>query len=265
MSFAAKHGQGLEEFAYDGYMYSCVSSFLDMCPNLRKIDIDIGWFLDDLNDTLVNTSLNKLEVIRGIIIDGEESNGLKDLLDTYGTSLKGLKLIINFRSSDKLKTCFAHISRFESLKSLELEIEIFLTFEPIDGCIEQLADKCTKLRELRIKTKESSIISNRFFFALSDFRSLGRLVLDLKNATNKLERSVECLKHMTRLKHLSIKYSELSEDFFANIPMHLPNMRYLNLKFIPEDSIKPFVESLQTMKCIERVVINSTERYFRIL
>ena len=249
-SFAARHGQWLEEivfveeFGMGRYVFECMDSFLPMCPNIKKIDIDkLGWTLNDLIGTLGNISLTKLQVIRSFIIIDGESNGLKQLFDNYGTSLKGLKIIIAITSSDELKTCFAHISRFESLESLELEI--YENKEQIDESLKKLAKKCTKLKELGLKANKSSVISNGFFFALSEFRSLERLVLDFEDITDKLEGSVECFKHMTRLKHLSINYSQLNEDFFANIPSHLPNLRYLNIKSIPGDSIKPFVESLQ--------------------
>ena len=263
MSFAAKHGMWLQEIVYVedygfGRTFNCIDSFLNMCPNIRKIDIENGWYLGNLNKTLFNTSLDQLEVI-SILVFEYKSNELKQLFDNYGKSLKGLKIKIAFTSSEELKTCFAHISRFESLESFELEFESIIAEpveEPIDEYLKLLANKCTKLRKLCLRTNYSSALSNRFFFALSEFRSLEKLFLHFEVTTDKLEGSVECLKHMTRLKHLSIEYEDLTRNFFANIQTHLPNLRCLYIKYIAENSIKPFVESLQTMECIERVVIN---------
>ena len=267
MSFATKHGMWLEEFI----MYECgchspdwLKKYFQMCPNLKSIDIDLNF--NDFNAIIDQSdSLSKLKVIKGVVINKNETQGLEILNTKYGKTLKGLKIGFFELSSDELKTCFAHISRFESLESLELELE-FLNLnseEPIDGCLKLLANKCTKLTELRFETYQP-IIFNRIFFSFSEFRSLERLVLDFGDITEKLEGSVECLKHMTRLKHLSITYSQLTPDFFANIQSILPNIPFLEINTNPSkvDLFKKVVESLQTMKCIERVVINSIKQFY---
>ena len=162
-----------------------------------------------------------------------------------------------------MKTCFSHIFRFESLESLELKIEFLGSEELVEQCLKQLANKCTKLRELRLNLYYA-FISNRIFFSFSNFRSLERLIIDFEDITDKLEGSVECLKHMTRLKHLSITYPQLTPDFFVNIHTFLPNIRFLeiNTNDINGELFKPFVESLQTMIYIERVVINESKKFF---
>ena len=267
MSFAAKHGMWLQELSMNDCgcdSPDCLKKFLQMCPNLKSIDIRLGY---DFNSMIEESdSLPKLEVIKEVLIAENETKGLEILNKKYGKTLKGLKIeFLEFLSED-LKTCFAHISRFESLESLELELKfVYLNSEePIDECLKLLAKKCTKLTELRFKTFQSSIKFNRIFFSFSGFRSLERLVLDFGDITDKLEGSVECLKHMTRLKHLSITYPQLTQDFFANIYTTLPNIRLLeiNTNHINGELFKPFVESLQTMKCIERVVINYSKQFF---
>ena len=70
-----------------------------------------------------------------------------------------------------------------------------------------------------------SVLTNRIFFALSEFRSLERLHVFAIYNMAKVEGSVECLKQMTRLKHLSISYGKLTEDFFKNMKKHLPSIR----------------------------------------
>ena len=265
MSFAAKHGMWLQEIAfdhYDHYISYCMRSFLDMCPNIRKIDFNLGWSLTAISDKLVNISLNKLQVIRGFYIRGDnESNGLKNLFNNYGKSLKELKIMFIDMSSDELKTCFAHISRFESLESLKLEINCYMK-EPIDECLKLLAKKCTKLRELRFKAIICKM-TNKIFFSFSEFRSLQKLIIDF-DTKRTLNGNVECLKHMTRLKHLSITYSRLTLHFFANIHRILPNIQYLDINTDHNfgQSLKPFIESLQCMKCIERMIISEELEFY---
>ena len=46
-----------------------MDSFLPICPNIRKIDINkLGWSLTDFKDTLVIVSLYQLQVIRNFNI-----------------------------------------------------------------------------------------------------------------------------------------------------------------------------------------------------
>ena len=165
---------------------------------------------------------------------------------------------LNHLSSDDLHKCLTLISRFESLESLRIDIfSVETNAEPIDECLKLLANKCTKLRELRFKTICPTVFFNNIF-SLSEFRSLERLVFKSTYMTRHFNGSVEYLKDMTRLKHLSISYPELTEDFFANIQTLLPNIQSLdiNIPNIDDNTIKLFVESLQSMKYIERVVIN---------
>ena len=70
---------------------------------------------------------------------------------------------------------------------------------------------------------------------------------------------------MTRLKHLSIGHSELTEDFFANISQTiLPNLQFLKIQSqrIFGQSLKSFTESLQLMKSIEKVVVNDSNQFY---
>ena len=262
MSFATKHGMWLQEFA----MYDCMNElpdylkrFLLMCPNIKKIDINLCYHFDSIIDE--SDSMPKLEVIKEVNIF--DSKFLKILNTKYGKSLKGLRIVFNDFSSKELKKGFALISQFESLESLELGFDFLESKSTIEECLKLLANKCTKLTELRFKTPPLSKIS-RIFFSFADFLSLERLVLDFGNIKNKLEGSVDCFEHMTGLKHLSITYSQLTEDFFANIQTILPNIRFLDINTNQNNSelFEQFIESLQTMKYIERVVVNDSKKFF---
>ena len=142
MSFATKHGIWLEEFGIDEVFYvlsDYMKKFLQMCPNIKKIDINFECNFDILIDC---ESLKKLEVIKEVRLIVEASQRLNLLVRKYGTSLKAIYITFIHILSDELKTCFAHISRFESLESLEFKIEFsyFLTEEEFDGCLKLLAN-----------------------------------------------------------------------------------------------------------------------------
>ena len=265
MSFATKHGMWLQEFGIDkftGKLPNYMKKFLLMCPNIKKIDIYHS--VDRLSEIIESGALMKLQVINRLSVRDNESHILKLLVNKYGTSLKGLQINIDCMSSKETKTCFAHISRFESLESLEIKFYHKLSKRSIKKYLKLLGKKCTKLREFRLKST-TCFKFKRFFSALSEFRSLETLVIDLRGMRGKLKGSVECLKHMTRLKHLSINCRELTEDFFTKIHIFLPNIRYLEINgkyFVDESRLKLLLKSFQTMKSIERVVYNYIAYYY---
>ena len=188
---------------------------------------------------------------------------LESLVTKYRKSLKELSVAIIEVPLDELKTCFAHISRFVCLESLKIQYEFPTTTKAMDQCLQRLAKKCIKLKKFEFNSYNTQT-SKRLFFAFSQFRSLERLVLNLKCNRQKLKGSVECLKKCIQLKHLSINYCYSTQNFFANIQTILPNLRYLNIesyRFVGKP-LKPFVESLQTMKSIERVVVNNSMKFY---
>ena len=267
IEFGNKHGQWLEEFGFRKYVCvldDYVKEFLQMCPNIKKINLNDGCTLGDTIHQILLDSLKKLEVIGDIVISGYNYSydKMKLFVAKYGKNLKKVRFRLSHLTSNDLHKCLSLISRFEALESLGIDISSIkqdkTNVEPIDECLKLLADKCTKLRELRLKTNDSSIISDNFFFSLSEFRSLERLVFNSILKGQHLNGSVECLKHMTRLKHLTINYRELTIEFFSNIHIFVPNIQNLNLniRLIEDKYINRFVKSLRTMKCIERVVFN---------
>ena len=266
ISFATKHGMWLEEFGINEthlVLPNYMKKFLQMCPNIKKIDINLEFNFDVIDES---ESLPKLEVIKEVRLYEEDSQRLDVLVRKYSTRLKAIQITFIQISSDELKTCFAHISRFESLESLEFKIKFtsnFIYEEHFRECFKLLANNCTKLRELNINT-ESCVLCNRIFLALSELRYLERLNVFQIYSLDKLERSVECLKHMTRLKHLSINHIGQTLDFLDNIQTYLPEIRYLDIDSINRDykSWKVFAESLQTMKYIKRLVVNNNMKFY---
>ena len=273
ISFATKHGMWLQEFTIRYHLYDqripvYLKNILQMCPNIKNIDINYNpFYFDKIFGE--SESLKKLQVIKRLHIRDNESHILEILVNKYGTSLTGIQIELNGKDLDELKICFAHISRFESLESIELDIRSYDSKQAIQECFELLANKCTKLRELRLKLN-IPVIPKLLIFSLSEFRCLEKLVIDLslRNICYKLEGSVECLKHLTRLKYLSITNLDLTEDFFTNINSILPNIRYLEMKvlsgieYFDKSTLKLFLKSLQSMKYIERVVYNYKVFYY---
>ena len=263
MSFATKHGMWLQEFGIYPiceFTSDFLKQFYRLCPNIERIDISLR---QDISHIIQTDLLTKLKVIKVVRISANESNMLESLVRKYGKSLKELSVAIIEVSLVELKTCFVHISRFVCLESLKIQYEFPTTTKAMDQCLQRLAKKCIKLKRFEFNSYNTQT-SKRLFFAFSQFRSLERLVLNLKCNRQKLKGSVECLKKCIQLKHLSIDYCYSTQNFFANIQTILPNLRYLNIqsyRFVGKP-LKPFVESLQTMKSIERVVVNNSMKFY---
>ena len=154
MSCATKHGIWLKNLSmpdhdYSPYIPNYVKNFIQMCPNVETIMITLGEDFSTVID--MSDSLKKLKVIKWVRISNGELNRLELLVNKYGTNLEAIQIRFSNISSDELKTCFAHISRFESLESLKLHIDCSPE-EPIDECLKLLANKYTKLIEFPFKT-----------------------------------------------------------------------------------------------------------------
>ena len=188
MSFATKHGEWLEDFTIiplTPFRSDFVQQFLRKCPEIKRINICLE---NDINLIIPSDALNKLQAIGIITIRANESHILEPLVTKYGKSLKKLTFRLIDLSSDELKTFFGHISRFESLESLQFQNVIRTKFVAIDDCLQFLAKKCTKLKEF-VFYPFFSETSNRLLLALSEFRSLERLVIYFEYNTQKCRMS----------------------------------------------------------------------------
>ena len=99
-----------------------------------------------------SSQLNKLKVFKIISIKDNKFEVFEPFIRKYGMSLKVLAISLLECSSDGLKTCFGHISRFESLESLQFPDISDTNTEAIEQCLKLLANKCTKVREIVFKT-----------------------------------------------------------------------------------------------------------------
>ena len=185
MSFATKHGMWLQEFTRRRYLNDSreyLKEFLPMCPNIKKIDLG---GIPNLSMFIQSGSLRKLEGIKTIPIEAYDPNKLEPLVRKYEKRLKELRIsIIEELASDELMTCFAHISRFESLESLEIRCVFRTSDDSIIDCLQVLAKKCIKLRKLKFSI-DSIDKSDRLLLALSEFRSLESL--DIETVVNSKE------------------------------------------------------------------------------
>ena len=153
--------------------------------------------------------------------------------------------------SEPLKTCIECIARFENLKELELTIIYCETVQPIDDCLSLIGQKCNKLLKLDLDIGKTVKISDRFFDVFLHFKALQILKIESNNNTV-INGSVESFKHCKQLKELDINYSELREDFFANIASFVPKLQSLNIS-TDKEFYDSFINSFHSMKNVQKV------------
>ena len=229
---------------------------LKYCPNLKTVSLDntSNLFFTD------KVFLPKLERINSffqpmsIIYEGAIKaflDNLKLFTDKYKQNIKTIKFGLS-ASHEELKTFIDCISRFENLQSLTLSFGSLHNTEPIDNCLSLIGQKWSKLFNLDLSFHYLSIpISNLFFRLFLDFESIKKIKIKFTLNTE-VNETVEVFKHCKQLKYLTIDNKELTEDFFANIDLFIPNLQYLEITTRKEFS-DSFIDSFHSMKNIQKV------------
>ena len=139
------------------------------------------------------------------------------------------------------------------LKGIETRIQIFGD-NRTNRCLSLIGQKCNKLLKLDFSIDEDVQISDRFFDIFKEFKAIKKLKINL-DANEVLSGSVECFKHCKQLNDLHINYSELREDFFANIATFVPKLQSLCITTQKPFS-DSFIYSLNSMKNLIKVYLN---------
>ena len=258
LDFFRMYGHKLEELYLLNQQYNENSErIMKFCPNVKSAYIHVNsveYYLD-------KEFLPKLEHIKSeSFILPQVVNNLKILSDKYSQTIKTLMINPINEVEVEVKTYMEYISRFENLTELKLWIYSDDIEEPIDDCLSLIGQKCNKLLKLDLYFNQTVPISDQFFARFSEFQAIEKLKIIISSETV-LSGSVECFKHCKQLKHLEITYSELTEDFFANIASFVPKLRFLKFETKNLFSIN-FIQSFYSMKNIQRVnhkIIDKTQ------
>ena len=188
-------------------------------------------------------------------IKAEYSWKLKILSDKYSQTLKILHVSLSELTEEELKICIECIARFENLKELKIKLRLIGSYdsEPIDDCLSLIGQKCNKLLKLDLIINNNVPISDTFLDIFSLFKAIKKLKINITENTV-LSGSVECFKHCTELIDLEIYYNQLTEDFFENIALFVPKLKFL--QFSTSGNLpKSFINSFHSMKSIEKVIL----------
>ena len=248
LSFFRMYGHKLEELDYCSSK-EVIHQILELCPNVKTISINADLIYKEDKEFLP-----KLEVIDDILyINGSyRAKGLKILSDKYSQTMKILNVTLSDMSSKRLKTCIECISRFENLRELKLDLESGIK-QPIDDCLSLIGQKCNKLLRLDLTIESFIPISDRFFDVFTQFKAIKKLELYLPQFDG-MKGNVECFKYCQQLNDLHIVYTELREDFFANIETFVPKLQSLQV-LTKEHFSDSFIDSFHSLKNIQKVSI----------
>ena len=225
-----------------------IKQILEFCPNIKRLSIPC-------NSVLLTEDkqfLPKLEhILMNFYVYPRHVNKMKILSDKYRQTIKTLKIELCYLTEEELKTCIDCIARFENLTELKLRISCSDITQPIDDCLSLIGQKCTKLLNLDLVINKLVPISDKFLKIFSEFKAIKKLKITLWHKTV-LSGSVECFKHCKQLNDIDISYPELTEDFFTNIKIFVPELKSLDIKTDKQYS-DSFIHSFNSMKNIQKV------------
>ena len=224
--------------------------FLKFCPNITKLQVNPN-ILDQGIEFLSNLNYIKTQLF------WENWKIIQILLDKYSKTLKTLCLWILGMTVKDLKQCIEFISGFENLQSLKLEFIADYIPESVEDCLSLIGQKCNKLLKLDLDFEDYCGITDRFFDTFSEFKYIEVLKINLSTNTS-VKGSIESLKKCKQLKHLDIHYSELKEDFFANIGSFIPKLQTLNISIWTEETYSnSFINLFVSMKYIQKIILRN--------
>ena len=261
LSFFRMYGHKFEELDIKvnyGENEVIMKQILNFCSNVKSIKYRKlkTYFDNDIN------ILPKLEHIKSVLkFSKQDLKFLKILSDKYSQTMKSLNITVRDMTAEELKTSIECIARFENLKELKLTIGYLKITQQIEDCLSLIGQKCNKLLKLDLSIDFEIPISNQFLEVFSEFKAIENLKIDISRETV-LSGSVECFNDCKKLKHLDITYSELREDFFANIASFVPKLQSLKISTDEQfsDSFVNLFNSMKNIKTVELVYKDFTYR-----
>ena len=262
LSFFRIYGHKLEELIISEEFRTTIEEILEFCPNLRKLKIpyqsilfkEIKHFLPQLQGFGSDDHWLK--------ISAEDVNKMEIGINKYSKTFKTLNVFVCNITYEEMKTCIEYNSRFENLTKLKLQIySVYAkTEQPKDDYLSPIGQKCNKLLKLDLCMNYPVSLSEQFFDTFTQFKVIKALKIRITDYTTK-KASIGRLKHCEQLEYLEIYYSQITEDFFTDIQLFLPNLQFLKISTENEFS-DSFIDSFHSMKSIQKVFINDKHWYF---
>ena len=258
--FDDNNGKALDFFRMYGHKLEELDIWRDnekirFCPNLKKVSISQDSILFNKDDVI----LPKLRYIFGTFrISSRLVHKMMKFTDKYSQTIKTLNVSFEDMTGEELKTSTESITRLENLTQLTLTFNSQNT-EPINESIALIGRKCIKLLKFKIIFRGKFIINDQFFDTISEFKTIKKLKIDLP-LDKEVKASVECFKHCKQLIDLTIRYPNVTENFFKGVETFLPQLKSL-LIFTDKRFSDSFINNFLSMKIIEKVILYKNNTY----
>jgi hypothetical protein len=149
------------------------------------------------------------------------------------------------------------MQKLENLRILKLQLFINEdSIRTIDESLKYIGKSCTKIKDLHIGVYNKNMISAKFFSVIPKYLAIEKLNLTLYNIDENIEGSVQCFKELN-LKQLQISYRQLTDSFFEDIDLYLPNLKILIIES-ETDLTNKTLYSLSKLKSLRRIYFGLT-------
>ena len=252
IDFARNYGHKLQTFRITAIGFesdeSWLKQFLDFCPNVKKIrkSVTLGCMNED------DTFLPLLEDIQ-LSVDDRDLAQFNAFTTKYSQIMKRMKLTFSHFSAFNMQTLSSQISRLHHLKYLAL---LFFNMDDSNtvAMVVKLAQQLTKLEKFEFLDKNTTAVSDQFFWSFSDFKSLKILNIEFGSLLS-LTVSLDSFRNCSELRVLRLSFpsAELNTPLLTTTAPILPRLVTILIDVkteIPENAF----EILATLKSIGRVI-----------
>ena len=235
LDFGHKLGKNLKKFRFDYFTisYQLVKGFLYLCPKLESINCDIFAAIADQRPDF----LPKLKSLR-VKVRHSDEKFFEILGQKYSKTIKNsLEKLSLYGNSQTLPLALKHISDITSLQSLTIEL---FSDTSTDGLVPSMLMIAENLRQLKSLTINSMVfISQQFFHTLGKFKYLRKLSVNQNLLFTKSNSNINIsdLNECKSLTHLSIMGFNITEHFFDDISLYLPQLKSIEFSLMTDNLI----------------------------
>jgi hypothetical protein len=231
IEFADKCGQKLEciQFLQRDFNKS-YKTLLNSCTNLLSLTaVKLSEFV--IEDKKIFKRLTKISLICLI----SETQLLDNFFSQYKNTVKRFGIISGLNNTldeNTINALIKQISRFEKLEELYLEFNFMKGFNlSFAQNMKTIANQCKKIKRLSIHSIiNNSLFGSEIFRSINNFESLKYLNLNIYHTLCNCGTegiSVQYIKDCKLLTHLVLNYPKLNDNFFTDIELYLPKLKFL--------------------------------------
>jgi hypothetical protein len=160
---------------------------------------------------------------------------LDNFFSQYKNTVKRFGIISGLNNTldeNTINALIKQISRFEKLEELYLEFNFMKGFNlSFAQNMKTIANQCKKIKRLSIHSIiNNSLFGSEIFRSINNFESLKYLNLNIYHTLCNCGTegiSVQYIKDCKLLTHLVLNYPKLNDNFFTDIELYLPKLKFL--------------------------------------